>query len=851
MGNFIYLIFAALLAVQPVWAQDETSETKTTVEEATETATDNAEQQETKAAPQDGRVEKLEVTGSHIRRTDVEGPSPVIVIDREKIEASGMNSVGTLLRQSTVSPFGSDGSTVNLKGLGSAKTLILINGQRAPGTGSSYGSGSVSTNFVPLAAVERIEILKDGASATYGSDALGGVVNIITRKDITGVSFVNQYNMTANNGGDSNRLGLAYGDQSDKSNFMTSVQVTYNQGFRTSDFDYSGLVLGVDPRRSTNYLDDASSFRPGPNCTKVDPASGLCVDADRSRFINEGGYGADWVTQYNRKIGSDTEFYSTLILGYATGVSKSPNFLLTPGVGLGMSLTAAETPASWGTIPGYTGGDTQLFHRFDDIVNKSTTNDYNGGLITGVKGYWGNSDWEWDATLNNQVNIATEAQENVGLFSGTKAAFVNGTYNPFDLAQRDTSGMTTETFNRNRYMVNWAEFKSNGGLGNFLGFDWSSALGMSVAHFEYSDHRSAVFLNNDVMGESGAIGSAGRELYSIFAETSGLLANQLELQASLRGDFYSDFGSTVNPKLAARYQPYKWLTFRASAGTGFQAPTLQDMNASLEGFFNNFQDPVRCGQLGDCALKSTTASQATNPNLKQETSLSLNFGTVVQPTQNFQFGFDYWHVKVEDVIGSAFSQALRIEDDFGPARLAEYGITIQRENGDPTGEIQRIIYTLSNLGTQEAQGLDFDMNYRLKTGLGDFVFNNELSYMFHYYQQFIDLYGKEEIVGRQGVPRWRNNFSIGYLLGNWGANILARSTADMLQTGNISTNLKSIPSPTQFDVSVSYRHSYVGSFQLGVINLGNIRPRFDENQSIDTTLFRPIETYYLTYRKDF
>src|SRR5690606_19420301 len=120
------------------------------------------------------------------------------------------------------------------------------------------------------------------ASATYGSDALGGVVNIITRKDINGLSFVNQYNMTTNNGGDSNRIALAYGDQSDKSNFMTSLQVNYNQGYRTSDFDYSGLVLGVDPRRSTNYRDDASSYRPGPNCTKVD-ASGLCVDADRSR----------------------------------------------------------------------------------------------------------------------------------------------------------------------------------------------------------------------------------------------------------------------------------------------------------------------------------------------------------------------------------------------------------------------------------------------------------------------------------------------------------------------------------------------------------------------------------------
>ncbi|MCJ8276196.1 MAG: TonB-dependent receptor, partial [Bdellovibrionales bacterium] len=282
-----------------------------------------------------------------------------------------------------------------------------------------------------------------------------------------------------------------------------------------------------------------------------------------------------------------------------------------------------------------------------------------------------------------------------------------------------------------------------------------------------------------------------------------------------------------------------------------QAPTLQDMNAALEGFFNNFQDPIRCAQLGDCDLKSTTASQATNPDLKEERSIAANIGTIIQPTKSFSMSLDYWNVSVKDVIGSAFGQALRLEQDFGNAALANYGIQLIREGGAANGEIQRIIYTLENLGTQEAQGMDVAANYLLKTSIGDFNFNNTLVYMFHFYQSFIDVYGREEVVGRQGVPRWRNNFTIGYKKGRWGAQVQARSTADMLETGNISQNLKSIPSPTQFDVNASYDAGDTGRFQLGVINLGNIRPRFNAQQTIDRTLFRRVETIFFTYRNDF
>ena len=140
--------------------------------------------------------QKVTVTGSRIKRVDIEGPSPITIIDRETIDASGEISVADLLRDQSFNSFGSQrqrsGSssqsqaTVNMRGLGAQRTLVLLDGRRLSGSPTFQSGAATNLNTIPLAAVERIEVLRDGASAIYGSDAIGGVVNIITRKDYEG-----------------------------------------------------------------------------------------------------------------------------------------------------------------------------------------------------------------------------------------------------------------------------------------------------------------------------------------------------------------------------------------------------------------------------------------------------------------------------------------------------------------------------------------------------------------------------------------------------------------------------------------------------------------------------------------
>jgi outer membrane cobalamin receptor len=202
-----------------------------------------------KPAPRAGKaVERMEVTGTHIKRIDIEGPSPVTTIELEQIKESGAESVGDLLRDQTLNSFGSrrekgggnfwSESNVDLRGLGQARTLVLLNGKRLP----RGGNWSVDLNIIPVAAVERIEILRDGGGAIYGTDALGGVVNIITRKDYEGTAATFKALLPQDPGGESRTYSVFQGLRLDKTqmsfmgNFRDSESLHWNQ--RTEVYKY-------------------------------------------------------------------------------------------------------------------------------------------------------------------------------------------------------------------------------------------------------------------------------------------------------------------------------------------------------------------------------------------------------------------------------------------------------------------------------------------------------------------------------------------------------------------------------------------------------------------------------------
>ena len=198
-------------------------------------------------------AERIVVTGSRLKRTDVEGANPVTVIDREQIELSGEISAADLIRNTTFNSFGSfrpqsgssaqGVSTVNLRGIGASRSLVLVDGRRltmSPSTGSSQ-----DLNSIPLAAIERVEILSDGASAVYGSDAIGGVVNVITRKDYNGAEISvskSEISLPAD-GGDREAGSAVFGSSNDTTSIIGGV--SWNSRDIIFERDYYWVQPGV------------------------------------------------------------------------------------------------------------------------------------------------------------------------------------------------------------------------------------------------------------------------------------------------------------------------------------------------------------------------------------------------------------------------------------------------------------------------------------------------------------------------------------------------------------------------------------------------------------------------------
>jgi iron complex outermembrane receptor protein len=246
-------------------------------------ATPSAESAAT--APEE-TTERIEVTGSHIKRIDVEGVSPVETITRKQLETSGYNSVADVMRDTSANSFGSkrerSGSNaagaaeVDLRGLGASNTLVLLNGQRLP---SDAVTGAVDLNLIPMAAIERVEILKDGASAIYGSDALGGVVNIITRKDFTGSEVSATQTIPQSKGGERTEVGLVNGVNSEKLNVVSVLTFRNNGKLYSRDRPWSDHNMSSigDPG---SYKNSGGLWNADPNCpggrVVTSPSGSVC-----------------------------------------------------------------------------------------------------------------------------------------------------------------------------------------------------------------------------------------------------------------------------------------------------------------------------------------------------------------------------------------------------------------------------------------------------------------------------------------------------------------------------------------------------------------------------------------------
>jgi outer membrane receptor protein involved in Fe transport len=747
---------------------------------------------------EDGDKEKLDrltVTGSRIKRTDLEGVSPVVSVTREDLTNSGHNTLQDFVRTLTISAnnnaddqnnsFANGTSTLNLRGLGGNATLVLVNGRRV----ASYGQGQnitesfVDLNSIPVAAIERVDILKDGASAIYGADAVAGVVNVILRKDYQGAEYTVGYQTDTDGDTPQSTFSAIIGAGNDRTSFTTTFNYLKREALFYRDRDFSVTadhrnsgVGGVDQRSSFGYpgtVITATDLFAAPEC-RADLVrtqfGGTVCSLNFNEFINfypeTERFGTSMYMNHeisdNINLYIDTSFQRNRSVNIAApapfigplGPTGGTTLDILPGgatgnaAGLTFGGLGIFIPASnpFNTI----GEDIGLLHRpveFGPRTGEIHSNSYR--FVTGVEGLIGDTSWDYDVNIGytrndilienrNAINAIALQQLAMGVLDPAGSGDTLY-YNPFstnDPRALAFAGLTYE--NRNTSWEKTATANFTGSLMEMPAGDLGMAVGVEYRESYLGNESDPLRNSGSLVGTGAASDSFGeRDQYSIYAELAIPVLENLELQVAGRFEDYSDFGTTTTPKIGARWQVNDDLVVRGSWGESFRAPSLIELfNGSVTSFIGGLVDPVRCpdpigavaGQNGnavdlsgvDCGNGQNQVNNGGNPDLQPEESTSWNIGIVWSP--DFIDGFSV----VFDYFD--FQHENIIANIPTPSVIALNDPRQVIRTGGPLSPIAFINNGPVNGALQELRGWDLTLGYNFEFANGIMTLTNTATY---------------------------------------------------------------------------------------------------------------------------
>ncbi|CAG0959667.1 Colicin I receptor [Burkholderiales bacterium] len=793
---------------------------------------------------------RVEVTGSHIPRPELESALPLQVITSEDIARSGATSVAGLMSQvsanllgatdaTTLGSFNPGLSSINLRGIGAGDTLVLLNGRRV--ANYAFDGSAVDVNAIPLAAIERIEILKDGASAIYGTDAVAGVVNFILRKSFAGLEVSGLGSWPEQGGGRQRQASVTAGTGDlvkDGYNLFATVTWQKDDPLQAIDRSFSrtgylpdaGVIQMPPTTFPSNIFDLPSvrlynpSFSSGCAPPYSLPVSSARTPGDKCGF-DEAAYRmtlpqTERVNIYGRgtlRVAPDHAVYVELAWAdtkFTSSVSPTPVAAFTnPGFeSTYYPAGGPYYPTAFAEANGIT-GDLDLVYRTTPLGGRVSRVDTSAGrAVLGADGVV--AGWDYDASLTWSRNDQSDSLRNGWVsLSRLQQAMATGLVNPFGESGPEGDALLAGT------QVMGETHAARGTTLDFLvkgsrelvalpGGPLVVALGMEARRERLDNAYTSIVTEGDVLGIPIAFQSASgsRNAQALFAEASLPFAAGFEAQAAVRYDHYSDFGSTTNPKFALRWQPDPRLLLRSSWGQGFRAPPIYDLHTPQQSSFLLFyEDPLRCPTTGadtDCIV--LPAVNGGNPDLRPETSEQFSAGIVFEPVRGLSIAVDYWNLRKSNLIGGLFPETV-----LGHPEL--YGDTnIVRGPVDPLyptlpGPIENVILTQQNLGTLKTSGIDVDIAWRgPATPAGRFSFSLNGTYIAEWkLQPQGSALGYVSALGRNGtdvpgpIPRWRHHASLGWQYGAWSGTL-----AQTFQSGYEDVNLfNTVPPPTPRQVS--------------------------------------------------
>jgi iron complex outermembrane receptor protein len=846
-------------------------------------------------------VEKVEVTGSHIKRTENEGATPLQIITKEEMQRGGMQTAQDLMdRVSAHQSFGAmtealgvgnavaGSTTASLRGLGDNRTLVLLNGRRpAPyALGALNGGASVDLSAIPAAAIERVEILKDGASAIYGSDAIAGVINFILRKDFQGVEVNANYFGTQHGGGENWRANATAGYGSlarDGFNVLLTADYFSQQALRAADREFTNTAYrpsyGIDLTSGNSFpanITQRGGFGSTPRNPTI-PSGGATPDSclppnSYPTYAPQPELAFRAFTcryDYTAVIDTIPQSEKSTVLGrltwqiwpelqfFAEGSYYRGQFLYkispTP-VNSGFTNTPMTLPPSSPYYPrdfvlSLPGGNPDLPVRlaYRTLELGARTDRFDVEQWRGIAGLQGRKgDWDYDFVVgyngNQQIDNMVSgsiSEERFGPLLRSGAINPFGPNTPETIAlMRATQIVAAASDSRAKNID--AELRISGNLLEMAAGPLAVAVGLGGRREELIQTNAPFINSGDVIGGTVApsLAEVRRVVGNMYVEVNAPLTPTLEANIAVRYDHYSDFGSTTNPKLTLRWQPTRDLVLRGSYGSGFRAPTLSDVfQPDLLGFVGDFDDPLRCPvtQSEDDCAAFYTARSGGNPQLKPETSRQLNLGLVLEPLPGLSASVDYYRIQIDDVITKVPDFAIFADyDRWAPTHIFRKPPDAQYP-GLP-GPIDYVFMKNINGGSMLTSGIDIDLRYRSPvSGLGQFWLALTGTYVLEYKVSEFEPVVSGPGTGDLGaISRWRHYLTLDWMKGPWGATLaqtfqLGHTEPDLLTCGDVGTistctGTRHVGSSSVWDLQGRYTGFPNLRLSLGVRNLFDTAP---------------------------
>jgi iron complex outermembrane receptor protein len=775
-----------------------------------------------------GSLEQVIITGSRIQRTDTDTPAPVQVITSEQIANSGYTSISDVLHaltsngqgnlnQSFNGAFAAGGSGVSLRGMTVDATLVLIDGHRMANYPiSDDGERSfVDVANLPESVIDRVEVLKDGASAVYGSDAIAGVVNIILKKSFVGTEVSADAGTSYKGDGTTEHLSATYGFgelSSDGHNTYVNVEFRHQQALgldsrsQYSNFDYydtygpaapvafgvvqpgsafpiANTLIGMvgqydqtNPGVPLSYQN--LSACPNPNAGSASTLGGCAYD--RARYVevqpqttninlllrHSMDFGGGWggvltASMFESKAEqlsapSTTFSFWPALLGAVNAQDPTQNPILLP-------VGNVNNP--------YPANPAWLAYTFGDVGAAQTfTNTRMYRLVADLKGSV--AGWELDSSIGVMRGLTRLTYDNWVTVSGLNTVLANNSYHLGASSNLNSASvysiLAPTTFQVASSQLQYVEVTATRSLLSLPGGPLALAIGAGARHDGQDVPGQPGTLSGDVFdtGTTFIHGTDNNE--NFYAELAAPLLQSLEVDVAGRFDNYGGVGSDTTPKIGLKWKPIDQVTLRGTYSQGFRAPGPGERGNSGVTYFSTAPtDPLRCPYTNlpdDCGSGSVSSLTLGNPNLKPEKSTNYTFGVVLQPIPQVHISVDWWEIRRTGEIESSFVDGTDIR---GPVQAAY-----------PTlpGPVLTITSPYENLGVDEPKGLDYALQSKFQLGAaGTLGFDIEYSHLISQKvcqtsdpTTCVDVggtHGPTGISGDTGTPRNRAQATLDYGIG--------------------------------------------------------------------------------------